>query len=101
MHDEHDPKRHTVYRFDHAGIMSAAFTSYTECTEAAKAKLLAYPAEPAIIYTSTEVMTVEDVTRRVVYPWYSPVDAVPMVSPPSAADEPSDPVVDERGLEII
>lgn len=100
MAGEHDPKRHTVYRFEHAGITSERFNSHDECVAAAKVKLLAYPNEPAIIFMSTEVLTVESVTVRAVYPWYPPIDIDPD-PPQTAVDASAPPVFDDHGLEII
>lgn len=87
MADEHDPKRHTVFRFEHAGIMSEPFLSRDECVAAAKVKVLAYPKEPAVIFTSTEVLTVDIVTVRPVYPWYPPVAATEPAAPEASCDE--------------
>lgn len=101
MADEHDPKRHAIYRFEHAGIMSEPFATIEECAAAAKVKLLAYPKEPAIIFMSTQILTVENVTVRTLYPWYPPIDAAPPSTVPNAAGELAAPVIDDNGLEII
>lgn len=97
MADEHDPKRHAVFRFEHAGVTSERFLSRNECFEAAKAKVLAYPKEPAVIFMSTEILTVEAVTTQAVYPWYPPAPA----EPPVPGGEPVGFAVDENGLEIV
>jgi hypothetical protein len=101
MADEYDPKRHSIYRFEHAGITSERFLTRDECVAAAKVKVLAYPNEPAIIFMSTEVLTVENVTVRSVFPWYRLNDVVPLVSPPDTASELAPPLLDDTGLEII
>ena len=98
MADEHDPKRHTIYRFEHAGIMSERFLSHDECVAEAKAKVLAYPKEPAIIFMSTEILTVEAVTTRAVFPWRPPA---PPVSPSDTDFELAPPPLGKNGLEII
>lgn len=100
MAGEHDPKRHTIYRFEHAGIMSERFLSHDECVAEAKAQVLAYPKEPAIIFMSTEILTVEAVTTRAVFPWYPPIGTAPPVSPSDSAFEPA-PRLGTDGLEII
>lgn len=101
MANEYDPMRNSVFRFEHAGIMSEVFPTIEECMTEAKKKVLLYPRAPATIFMSTQILTVEDVTTRYVFPWCPQVEAVPLVSPPNAVDELTAPLVDNNSPEII